>query len=169
MKNSLLVLFLLGGLELVPLVPLILDFFICSMRGLDWTCGFKLCSWKHPSESGWGSWRDLRRLVQPQPEQFCCCLSVIGVPLDWRKDSVAEKDSLEATILFMENHVVCGEMPWAKFLRLREMYKTIRTDSGLIEYVKTYKFMRKKKQRPKRKMDRVYEMVTHWRENADGQ
>ena len=44
-------------------------------------------------------------------------LLLLGLPLDWRKDFVAEKNSLEATVLFIGNHLVYGKSPWAKFLK----------------------------------------------------
>lgn len=34
---------------------------------------------------------------------------LLGVSLDWRKDSIAEQDTLEATELFMEKTPVCGK------------------------------------------------------------
>lgn len=93
-----------------------------------------------PSESGWGSWWDPKRLVHPQPEQFCYCLSVIVGSPRLEKGIYCWKESFGSQCVVHWKPPCLWEASMSKVLkRLGGMCKTCRIDDGLSGYVKTYK------------------------------
>lgn len=114
LETFVLVFFLFRGLELVPLVALTLHFLICYLRGLDWVCGFSLRSWKL-----WGTPQNQDGVVRRTlgglfslswSTSAVTCLS-LGFPKIGERIFMAEKNSLEAAMSFMENHLVYGQVP----------------------------------------------------------
>lgn len=87
-NGSLSLQFLFGwGMHTCPSVPLILDFFICCMRELDWTCSFQLYSEASsgPRNRDGGAGRD--RGVSSAAAR-AVLLACFQDSLDWRKDSI---------------------------------------------------------------------------------